>query len=542
MKFHSSTLRTLGLSCVVLLGGLGLTAAAAECSDATATGQELQDPPTVVSSEHLLRTPLKATVLEKCINGKLVALMSYKVDTLPDDSRPVGPAFILNKNPADMYPPLIVDFENDLGVCVGEKCDCGGVDVGICTNLHTHGLHVSPTGNSDNVLLSFQPGDTFQFQFNLPVTHAPGTHWIHAHKHGSTALQMEQGMSGALILNGPIDSWMAAQGIETKILILQQLRAKINPDDDETSPLCGDRTTSINGQCLPKISARGGSILRLRLIHAGIYESVYFSFRDDDGHAFTLNEYSRDGINLGRMIAQTTLELQPGYRSDLLFEVPQCPDGQSHCTVHIVDKESLAAVSLHGVDEEKYTIATIEISSSDTAMTLPLADDPHFAKPYREIADSELVQHEVKMYFSSIPAGATGNETGTSTKHTVNGEVFPEGEPISLKLNDAQTWRVWVGDSQSSDPGPSHPFHIHVNPFEVIIRDPLGNIIDRYWKDTYLISSSKNKGEANSVELRTRYEIYTGDYVMHCHNLNHEDAGMMKLVSLSLSAAGTGDH
>jgi FtsP/CotA-like multicopper oxidase with cupredoxin domain len=55
------------------------------------------------------------------------------------------------------------------------------------TNLHSHGLWVSPTGNSDNVLLSINPGVDFQYEYNIPPDHPAGTFWYHSHRHGSTA-------------------------------------------------------------------------------------------------------------------------------------------------------------------------------------------------------------------------------------------------------------------------------------------------------------------------------------------------------------------
>ena len=51
------------------------------------------------------------------------------------------------------------------------------------TNLHSHGLWVSPTGNSDNVLLSLHPGVDFEYEYNVPEDHPAGTFWYHPHKH-----------------------------------------------------------------------------------------------------------------------------------------------------------------------------------------------------------------------------------------------------------------------------------------------------------------------------------------------------------------------
>ncbi|MBW0449917.1 copper oxidase [bacterium M00.F.Ca.ET.228.01.1.1] len=71
------------------------------------------------------------------------------------------------------------------------------------TNLHTHGLHISPSGDQDNVLITVHPGDKPRvFNFQIPANHPSGTFWYHAHLHGSTAINVASGMAGVLIVRG----------------------------------------------------------------------------------------------------------------------------------------------------------------------------------------------------------------------------------------------------------------------------------------------------------------------------------------------------
>jgi FtsP/CotA-like multicopper oxidase with cupredoxin domain len=70
------------------------------------------------------------------------------------------------------------------------------------TNLHTHGLWVSPTGHSDNVMIAIPPGGTFDYEFHIPDDHPAGTFWYHPHRHGSGMYQIASGMAGALIVEG----------------------------------------------------------------------------------------------------------------------------------------------------------------------------------------------------------------------------------------------------------------------------------------------------------------------------------------------------
>ena len=105
------------------------------------------------------------------------------------------------------------------------------------TNLHSHGLWISPTGNSDNMLLSINPGVDFEYIYNLPLDHPAGTFWYHSHRHGSTALQVSSGMAGALIVRGDRQPTLTATGdidvilknanltpMDERILVLQQIQ------------------------------------------------------------------------------------------------------------------------------------------------------------------------------------------------------------------------------------------------------------------------------------------------------------------------------
>lgn len=70
------------------------------------------------------------------------------------------------------------------------------------TNLHTHGLEVSPQANGDNPFLSIEPGQVFDYRFDLPDDHPPGAFWYHPHRHGSVADQLFGGLYGAVIVEG----------------------------------------------------------------------------------------------------------------------------------------------------------------------------------------------------------------------------------------------------------------------------------------------------------------------------------------------------
>ena len=70
------------------------------------------------------------------------------------------------------------------------------------TNLHSHGMFVSPIGISDNVLRVMKAGSTNEFVLDLPDDVEPGTYWYHAHLHGRVEEQVFAGLSGVFIVDG----------------------------------------------------------------------------------------------------------------------------------------------------------------------------------------------------------------------------------------------------------------------------------------------------------------------------------------------------
>ena len=104
----------------------------------------------------------------------------------------------------------------------------------------------------------------------------------------------------------------------------------------------------------------------------------------------------------------------------------------------------------------------------------------------------------------------------------VDGKVFGEGEVRTLKLGAVEEWTVGVEPDSLER---FHPFHIHVNSFQVTRDDPFGNP-EVIWRDTLGLTTRGPR------KIRMRYEDFHGKFVLHCHILNHEDRGMMQAVEI----------
>src|SRR5262249_16748114 len=161
------------------------------------------------------------------------------------------------------------------------------------------GLHVSPAGISDNVLLEVYPHSVQNYEIVIAPEHPCGTFWYHAHRHGSTAAQVGSGMSGALIIEGGMDTELEISRAKERIMVLQQIpysnqvHSGETPDklidlpEGEIEPANADITfgpatrdklpnhfTTINGIKQPVIRMRPGSVERWRLIDSALREEI----------------------------------------------------------------------------------------------------------------------------------------------------------------------------------------------------------------------------------------------------------------------------
>ena len=137
------------------------------------TGETFTEPPVLRSEAGTLEVRLEAASGTRSVAGREATTLGYN-DGLP------GPT--LRVSPGDT---LRIELVNSLQEP---------------TNLHVHGLHVSPQGNGDNVFVSVEPGESFVYEHRLPDDHPPGVYWYHPHHHGTVADQLFAGLYGAIIV------------------------------------------------------------------------------------------------------------------------------------------------------------------------------------------------------------------------------------------------------------------------------------------------------------------------------------------------------
>jgi FtsP/CotA-like multicopper oxidase with cupredoxin domain len=379
------------------------------------------------------------------------------------------------------------------------------------TNFHSHGLHVSPSGIADNVLRMMPPGPTgYPVVIRVPDDHPAGTFWYHAHIHGSTAMQVSSGMSGALIVEGGLDDQPAIKvaADQEKIMLFQQIAYDDNGVINDYSTLRGtwwadsNRRTTINGQIAPVIRMRPGEIQRWRMIHGGIKETIQVNL---EGHE--LHEIAVDGLATGRCDTWSHVTLYPGYRSDVLVKA-----SLTKGTYFLVDAETEPDISLLQVREPREVLAKVIVEGAPKEMALPCG--PGQLSEYKAMkditeAEAAAIPEVDEQHVSFSFVGSYG---------AVDGKPYdPDAPPRSLRLGATARWFLKTGN---------HPFHIHVNAFQTTRIGPDGDA-QTLWRDTYYTAKP---GE--EVPVLTRYEEFEGAFVLHCHILDHEDVGMMQKVEI----------
>ncbi|HEY2070343.1 MAG TPA: multicopper oxidase family protein [Rhizomicrobium sp.] len=470
----------------------------------------------------------------------------------------VGPT--LRVHPGDqMDITLTNDLPENGAVCttpeemaMGHMSEAESEKVLSVTNLHTHGLHVSPSGISDNIFIQICPGGKTQhYVIDVPKDQPPGTYWYHAHVHGSTAVQVSSGMEGAIIVDGGQDMLPQIAKAKERIFVLQQIAYNQQGEIESLSQLTpsswpdSKRYLTVNGQIAPVITMHPGEVQLWRFVHGGVRETINLRAPTP---ATPLNEIATDGNATGRVDAWQLLELEPGYRSDVLFKAPMLTAGQTKTTIYLRTAVVQGAQRLQfrtGVPraqlnaelakiQPSQVVAVIEISGAPEDMQLPSDAELAPFVPFKPITADELNGAEQHMAFSIQNAVCKGDApctpctppaTGPSDcgiRFMVDMHQYPDSPTRLIKLNTASKWDLSVAPASVA---PVHPFHIHVNPFWMERAGPDGKP-QMVWKDTLLIHQNA------PVSVLSRYTDFDGAFVLHCHILDHEDQGMMQKVEI----------
>lgn len=442
-----------------------------------AAPRDLVEPEVLRSTNGLLRVKLVAGEQEVVLAGRRARALSYN-GRVPGQTWRVRPSDRIE-----------VSLENRLGSP---------------TNLHTHGLHVSPEGASDNALLSIGPSETFDYRFDLPPDHPTGVFWYHPHRHGHVADQIFGGLYGTIVVEDD-----DVPGVEERVLVISDISLT------RTGEVRGATATErmmgregdlvlINGQLEPTITARPGLRERWRVVNAST--SRYLRL------ALPGQQMQLLGIDSGHEAAPRDIDevvLAPGNRADLLVRMQT---GTSELRTLGYDRGSPMMGMMSGRSSSgPRTLARLVVQgdadSSQPTARRPAGPDLRQSRPDR--------RREI---------------TFTMGSHGGMGAMMAlgfDGRPFDADRIDQSVATGSVEEWTIRNPTPmDHPFHLHVWPMQVI-EVGSATAAEPVWRDVVNVPAH---GEA---VVRIRFARFSGRTVYHCHVLDHEDAGMMGIVEAS---------
>jgi FtsP/CotA-like multicopper oxidase with cupredoxin domain len=388
------------------------------------------------------------------------------------------------------------------------------------TSLHTHGLHVSPTGAGDNPFVTVPAGAQRTYRYQIPADHRSGLFWYHPHVHGRVAAQVAAGLVGAIVVEDAVDAALRGVAPEDTILVLADPLLGADPTAaDPMTRMAGreGEVVLVNGRRQPRLAGRAGTLVRWRLLNASPSRFYALSLEGHDFHVI-----ASDGGRLDRPRPVGEVLLVPGERVEVLVALPRA--GSFALRTRPVSRGTTMMGEIVSTAAGPLTLATLVVAGADAGppavpATIAPLDDLRGLVPART--------RDVTLSMGMGGMGGMGGGMMGGGQHggmadggfLIDGRSYAEGRvDIAARLGTVEDWVVRNSSTMH------HPFHLHTWPFQVLERSDGAAVPG--WKDTVDVPAG------GWVRLRIPFRDLAGRTVHHCHILDHEDLGMMGTIEV----------
>jgi len=441
-----------------------------------------------------------------------------------------------------------------------------------------------PLGTSDPLarMIDIMPGHFYDYDFQIPVDQPPGLSWYHPHHHGSTAVQAVSGMAGPLITYGDIDEVAEIKAARDILLAVQDIGLFPSEDDPdlwtyapkqnaiwntitgvvtmydpktgqtnntklqggftagdyklryyllngqpffkETHNYAKDQGTHPIGTQMPvqRFVMAPGEVVRFRMLNACSDNFMPIVVEQHEMHLIAV-----DSVNFEQTM---TIPARPTKQGPVMLMTPNTvdpaqvsvpPGGRAEFLIKAIAQPGIYRIiqleqRQQFLQSDQKVIAEIEIKGEPKAMGVPVKLPVQ--KRYYPRIRAEEIKRVRNFVFSGVFPPSENPYVGID--FLINNNVYEElAVPHVARLGTAEEWHIQVlGAHHGGTEG--HPFHVHVNHFEVISVNgqpvDYAPVADTVWVPL-----------KSSVVIRMRFKEFTGKSVFHCHILPHEDTGMM---------------
>jgi len=446
--------------------------------------------------------------------------------------------------------------------------------------IHWHGLHV-PQYSDGHPMYSIEPGEEFVYEFE--VLNRAGTSFYHSHSHNLTAEQVYRGMAGLITVSDSDEQKLGLPSGEFDLpLVIQDRRFNdsnqlqyIHMMPERMIGFLGD-TILINGKPNAEFQVKSRAY-RVRALNGS--NSRIYKLGWDDGTPITV--IGTDGCLLVKPETRPYLMLASGERADLwidfsgravgdklvMYSLPF--SGTLPNMAETMQKRSRGMGMMHNKlpQGNKFPIATFKvIEKVGDSPALPQTLVPFqqltmqdvdnaqqplpigiSMKPMRPLLNGKSFAMDRVLDFERVKLNSIkhirifhDHEMDGEMKHGSQHESENHGRSIGMGMkgmrhgNNAQEGRgMDMGGMGGMMMGMAHPIHLHGQQFQVLRRvtDKVSagdyatvkdGFVDTGWKDTVLVMPGEE------VHIIKPFQDYKGLFLYHCHNLEHEDLGMMR--------------
>lgn len=395
--------------------------------------------------------------------------------------------------------------------------------------IHWHGLHLPPEMDAHPRYLT-PPGQTYVYEFQ--VRNRAGTYWFHPHPDGRTGPQVYQGLAGLLLVSDAEESTLGLPSGEFDIpLVIQDRKFDTNNQLLYQQPgmmtrlegFLGDRIV-VNGKPDFELSVARRAY-RLRFVNGS--NSRVYKLAWSDGTPIAV--IATDGGLLETTLWRQYVMVAPGERVEIVADFRKYAVGT---TVNLLSlgfsgMESGFMDGGHPLPNgAPFTVMKVGVNRQEKPKKFGLP------------AQLSTISHHHLEDAINRDHPRTFRTAFQHMRWVLNGRPFVMDEVAANEIVRWGTLEVWnlindTGSTEMMGQRMIHPIHIHGLQFQIIDRQITPELaaawetvragyVDEGWKDTVLLMPGER------VKVLLRFENYPGLFVYHCHNLEHEDAGMMR--------------
>jgi len=402
------------------------------------------------------------------------------------------------------------------------------------STIHWHGFKV-PAKEDGGPDFPVKPNESKTYSFTLDQPASPL--WFHPHPDMQTGKQVYMGLAGVFLIEDNISkeleqSRQLPSGDQDVVLLVQDRRfgaerngirelQYMNQNRDSDGML-GD-VVLVNGSQFPNLDVATKQY-RFRLYNVSNAKNYDFAF--DDGREFTV--VATDGGLLKHPVKLDHIKMGAAQRVEIIvdfgedsvgdqvklisqaFEDDTMNMGGGMSSMNQNSSESMEGRSPNGTAIDIMSFEVTQQESDDITLYSTLSEQASINKRLDPaLADNSGNERSFVM---------TMNMGSGSMSFVINGKAFdPNRVDEFVDANSTEIWNI------TNNSPMAHPFHAHAIQYQIIDRDGIpASGVDLGWKDTFLVKPNE------TVRIIGKFEpINQGDYMYHCHILEHEDAGMM---------------